>query len=171
MMATRKKLHPNYLVNMRKAASDERKTSEAGYVVKYEGNRKYFEKYSEARAYREELIKEGAWSTHIQIVNIARQNNGSQIRNSEASVKKYLISYRVGSKFYGGGLTGHELAHMVMGRMCEATSHVFKCAYATPEMRKIAQRALMYKVRNGTAIRDETIDKALKLKISTGGRK
>jgi hypothetical protein len=171
MMVTRRKLHPNYLVNMRKAASDERKTSEAGYVVKHEGHREYFKSYKEARAYREKLIKDGAWSTHIQIVNIARQNTGSQIRNSASSVKKYLVTYRAGSKFYGNGLTGHELAHMVMGRMCEATSFVFKSAYATPEMRKIAQRALMYKVRNGTAIRDETVDKALKMKISTGGRK
>jgi hypothetical protein len=170
-MVTRRKLHPNYKVNMRKAASDERKTSEMGYVVKYQGHREYFDSYKAARAYRQLLMKDGAWSDQIQIVNIARQNTGSRIKNSEGSVKKYLVSYRAGSKFYGSGLTGSELAHMVMGRMCEATSHVFKSAYATTEMRKIAQRALMYKVRNGTAVEDETVKKALKMKISTGGQK
>jgi hypothetical protein len=170
-MADRRKLHPNYLVNMRKAARDERKTEETGYVVKYEGHREYFNTYKAARTYRANLVKDGAWETHIQIINIARQTARSRSQNSNVAAKKMLLPKYSESRFYGMGLTGHELAYMVMGRMCEATSHTFKCAYATPEMRKMARRALMYKIRNGTAVEDETVKKALKMKISTGNRR
>jgi hypothetical protein len=152
-------IHPNPDVNRRRFAAQERKASEMGYVVKWHGNRKYFDSYRDATQFRDELIHNGWYKEDIQIINIARQ------RDSETKVKRQL-AHRVGGRsFYGAGLTANELALMVLGRMCEATSHTFRCNYPTMEMRKAAQRALRNKMRKGEGYDSETVRQALALKL------
>ena len=158
-MSTRS-VHPNPKVNLKKFASDERKTSEQGYVVKYNnGVRKYFKSHKAAKKFQDELVALGHWRSDVKIVNIARQ------RDSDSRVGKKLIS-TVAVKFSGLGLTGDELALLVLGRMCEATNHTFRCSYPTMAMRRAAQRALMHKVRAGRANpMTPRIEQALKLKL------
>lgn len=171
-MPERSRLHPNPEVNLRKFSRDERKVEKTGYVVKYgNGTRVYADTYKKAREIKAELVKNGHWPEHVHIVNISRQAESGRSKNSNIRAKRYLMPKNMDSRFMGSGLTGNELAHMVMGRMCEATSHTFQCSYATPEMRKMAQRALMHKVRDGRVMVDETVEKALKMKISTGKHK
>lgn len=154
------KLHSNYRLNMKRAATAETRTSEQGYVVKFGGNRYYAHTYSDARAYREKLRNNGWLASDIKIVNIAKQPGARTI----TKVKKTLFT-KLGAKFSGGGLTGSELASMVLGRMGEATSFTFRRAYATNEMRRQAQRALLHKVRAGRCIVTDEVRKALALKI------
>lgn len=157
---TGKNLHSNYRLNMKRAASDETKTSAQGYVVKFGGDRYYAHTYSDARSYREKLMNNGWLSSDIKIVNIAKQPGARTI----TKVKKTLFT-SLGAKFSGGGLTGGELASMVLGRMGEATSFTFRRSYATNEMRRQAQRALMHKVRSGRCIVTDDVKQALALKI------
>lgn len=159
------KLHPNYKVNMKRAASAETRTADQGYVVKYSGNRYYARSYREARAYREKLIENGWLSSDIKIVNIAKQPGARTI----TKVKKTLFT-KMGAKFSGGGMTGSELASMVLGRMGEAATFTFRRGYATNEMRREAQRALLHKVRAGRCHVTDEVKKALALKIP-GARK
>lgn len=155
------KLHKSYRLNMKRAASAETKTSEQGYVVKFGGNRYYAHTYSDARKYRENLMNNGWLASDIKIVNIAKQPGAAR---NITKVKKTLFTH-VGAKFSGGGLTGGELASMVLGRMGEATTFTFRRAYATDDMRRQAQRALMHKVRAGRCIVTDEVKKALALKI------
>lgn len=166
LMAQRK-LHKNPQVNLRKFAADERKASEQGYVVKYgNGTRKYFMSYRDARKFRDELVKLGYWKSEVKIINIARQ------RDSLVKVKHQLVRNVGGRTFAGAGLTANELALMVLGRMCEATSHTFRCAYPTMEMRIAAQRALRIKVRReGARYLSDDLTKALTLKLHVAKKK
>jgi hypothetical protein len=165
-MTERRSIHPNYKVNMRRFAADERKMSEQGYVVKFgNGAREYFKSFRAAQEFQEKLVKAGHWKEHVQIINIANQ------RDTITKVKKDL-SVRVGGKsFYGSGLTGNEIALMVLGRMCEATSHQFRCTYPTMEMRKAAQRALKHMIRKDQGRMTDTVKAALELKLHTVGER
>lgn len=162
----RKRLHPRQEVNLRKAAVAERRTSEQGYVVKWgNGIRKVFDSFREAKAFKAELVKGGEWENHVQIINVAKQ------RDSTMTVKKYLSRNIGGKSFYGGGLTSDEIALMVLGRMCEATSHTFRCNYATMEMRREAQRALKHMIHQGQGRMTPRVKEALELKLPAKRRK
>lgn len=164
-MTERKRLHPNFNVNLRKFAADERKTSEQGYVVKVGGVRKYFKSFREAQKYRDELVKGGEWKEHVHIINIAKQ------RDSPEKIKRYLSRNIGGHSFYGGGLTSDEIADMVLGRMGEATSHTFRSNFATIEIRKIAQRALRHMMQKGQGRMTPKVKKALELELHTVGER
>lgn len=156
---TQRKIHKNPKVNLKRFASEERKVANQGYVVKYNnGVRKYFTSYRAAQKFKADLVKLGHWKSDVKIVNIARQ------RDSPTKAKRGLFT-RLGAKFSGGGLSSDELALMVLGRMCEATSHQFRCSYPTMELRRQAQRALMHKMRAGRGTMSETVAKALALKL------
>jgi hypothetical protein len=151
---------------MRKFAANERKTSEQGYVVKFgNGAKEYFDSFRAAQEFKEKLVKDGHWKEHVKIINIAKQGD------SPEKIKRYLSRNVGGHSFYGGGLTSGELAHMVLGRMGEATSTTFRSTYATIEMRKIAQRALRHMIRSGQGRMTDTVKEALALKLHTVGER
>ena len=162
-MAEQRKLHPNYEVNLRRFAAEERSntlSSDRNYVVKFgNGGRKYFEKYSEARAFRDVLVKAGEYPEHVHIINIARQPV------KVGKIKKQLSMNVGGKAYYGGSLTASELADMVLGRMGEATSHSFRSMYATMEMRVVAQRALRNMIRSGQGRITPNVREALELEL------
>jgi hypothetical protein len=138
-----------------------------GYVVRFgNGARKYFKSYREAQAFKAELVKGGDWSEHVHIINIARQ------RDSDKKVDRKLSMSVGGHTYYGLGLTGDELALMALGRMCEATSHTFRCNFATKEMQVAAQRALRNMVRKGQITKvSPRVKEALELKLHTAGER
>jgi len=158
-MTDRRKLHPDYRVNIHRAATEETKVASQGYVVRWHGNREYFSTYKKAVAFRKKLRENPSYATSdIRIINIARQGSSS------TKVKKLLFS-PIGAKFSGHGLTSGELASMVLGRMGEATSHTFGRVYATTEMRRQAQRALRHMMRSGRGRMSEEVARALALKL------